>query len=372
MAFIFHPHRLWTQWSCGVALLLLSGFSVHAAGPIPVVVSQLHTRTISDPVEALGTALANESVQITTRVTEKITWIGFDDGQAVQAGARLIQLDDAEEQANLRAAQAVLVEREGAYQRARTLFKRGVGNEADMQDALARVDQAKAEIAAVRARIESRTIRAPFAGVVGLRNISVGALAEPAQVLTTLDDLSLIKVDFAVPALHLSALKPGLSMDATTAAWPEQVFQGTLRAVATRVDPITRTLMVRATINNRNRTLHPGMLIQLVVNTRPRQALMLPEAALFAEDQAQFVFRLQDQARVEKIQILTGSRRGGEIEVLQGLSPSDQLVTHGGVKLSPGDAVEVIAVDDGHLDLLRLFRERATATALRREQGPKP
>ncbi|MDX1649593.1 MAG: efflux RND transporter periplasmic adaptor subunit, partial [Myxococcota bacterium] len=184
------------------------------AGPPAVIVAEARTETLADRVEALGTTRADESVAITSDVTEKVVEIRFEDGEAVEAGRVLAELDKAEEEADLRAAQAVAEEARLAYDRIARLESRQVAAVAELDARRAALHSAEAQIAVIRARIAARVIRAPFAGVVGLRNVSPGALVRPGDVITTLDDLDPMKVDFTVPSTHLSALRPGLPVDA--------------------------------------------------------------------------------------------------------------------------------------------------------------
>mgnify|MGYP003573047773 FL=1 len=191
-------------------LMLLAGiFSSYAAAepadkPRHVIVAPVVLKEISDRVEALGTARANESVNITSNVTEKIKQIHFEDGQVVKTGEILVVLNQAEEQANLKQAQAVRGERKLALDRLLQLDERKLAAPDEIDRTRLELAQAEASITAIKARIDDRIIRAPFAGVVGLRNISVGALVESGDLIAALDDTSQIKLDFSVPAIFLA------------------------------------------------------------------------------------------------------------------------------------------------------------------------
>ncbi|MBU6955684.1 efflux RND transporter periplasmic adaptor subunit [Hahella sp. HN01] len=331
-----------------------------AAGrpPTSVVAASTQSAPYYDKIEALGTVSANESVNITPKITEKVISVHFDDGVSVKRGDVLIKLDDEEEQANLRSTLAVQAERESAYRRAQELYNRRVGSEADLDAARARVDQSKAEIEAIRTRISAHQITAPFNGVLGLRNISVGALVEPSDVLTTLDDLSVVKVDFAIPSVFLANLKPGLKVEAETSAYPKQVFSGELKSISPRVDPVTRTVQARALFDNPGRMLLPGMLLQLDLQSRPRTTLVIPESAIATVGTAHYVFVVVEgePAKAQRRQVGIGSRKAGKVEILKGLEEGDLVISHGLVKISDGSAVKVIAVDDGALNVAKLLQ----------------
>ncbi|MGH7255847.1 MAG: efflux RND transporter periplasmic adaptor subunit, partial [Nitrospirales bacterium] len=220
-----------------------------------VIVAQARMTTFVDRVEVLGTTRGNETVRITANVTEKIVEIRFDDAQTVEAGDVLVVLDKAEEEAQLQAAEALLIQRRVAFKRAQRLAKQRFETQAQLDLRRAELEQAAAEIAAIRSRIANRIIRAPFSGIVGLRHVSVGALVAPGDLITTLDDLSVMKVDFSVPATHLTALQPGLPIVAKSQALGNREFTGEVRSIDSQVDPVTRSVLARAVLPNPDGTL---------------------------------------------------------------------------------------------------------------------
>ena len=226
-----------------LAVLLALAVALPAAAqgqgdaPVPVIVAPAVRGEMVDRVEALGTTRANESVRVTASVTEIVQELRFDDGQVVEAGAVLVVLDKAEEEADLRAAEAILAERRLAFERAQELESRQFAATAQLDERRAALLEAEAAIEAVRARIANRVIRAPFRGVVGLRDISPGALVEPGDLITTLDDLSVIKLDFAVPAVYLPTLRRGLPIVAKASAFGGREFTGEVSSIGSRVDP---------------------------------------------------------------------------------------------------------------------------------------
>lgn len=347
-----------------VLLLMMGIMTADAAKPAKgkpqqVIVAPVRVSEISDRVEALGTARANESVSITANVTEKVREIHFEDDQQVQTGDVLVVLQQSEEQANLEQAKAVLGERELALDRLLRLEKRKLAATDLLDRARLEVRQARANISAIQARINDRIIRAPFAGVVGLRNISIGTLIESGDLIATLDDTRFIKLDFSVPAIFLSELKPGLKIKARAAALGNKTYLGEVKSIDSRVDPVTRSVQVRALLPNPQGAIVPGILMQVDLLRNTRQALVIPEAALLPQADRQYVMVLVktgDMDSVEKRQVTIGTRVPGHVEIISGLSVDEHVVTHGNSKVRPGSTVNVLAVDDGTVDIATIIK----------------
>lgn len=319
-----------------------------AGGPTGIVVSPVLPAKFSDRIEALGTAVARESVDITARVTDTVSRVNFQDGQQVEAGEILIELTDAEEAAQLADARARLAEADKQFRRISDLVSRGNASEANLDTVRAERDRSRAQVNAIEAQLADRIIKAPFAGVLGLRQVSLGGLLEPGDVVTTLDDVSIIKVDFSIPETFLSALSVGLQIEAESAAFPEETFRGTVTTIDARVDPATRQLRVRAEIPNSDGRVRPGMLLAIEVESRPRMALAISENAIVPVGGDAFVFLLAKGEGdpppdiVKRTLITTGSRREGLVEVKSGLREGDRVVVEGVVKVRPNDKVKVI------------------------------
>jgi membrane fusion protein (multidrug efflux system) len=352
------PFEVWLG-TIMLALMCMTG-SVQAqqnTSPKPVIVATVKATEFSDRVEALGTTRANETVRITTNVTEKIAEIRFDDGQVVAKGDVLAVLAKREEEADLRAARAILAEKRLAFDRAKQLESQRFAARAQLDLRQAEVLEFEARIAAINARIEDRVIRAPFAGVVGLRNISVGTLVEPGDVITTLDDVSTIKIDFTVPSTYLSILQRGLQIVARARAFGERRFEGTVSGVDTRVDPVTRSVIARAILPNSDGILKPGLLMTIELLKEPRTALFVPEEALIPRGRENHVL-IVDQAAGNTLvrrKVVIGARRPGIVEIRDGLEEGEQVVTRGILQVRPGQEVDVLAVDDGDTPLSRVL-----------------
>ena len=222
--------------------------------------------------------------------------------------------------------------------------------------------EAEAEIAAIKSRIADRVLRAPFGGILGLRNISVGALIEPGDLITTLDDDSVMKLDFTVPSIHLASLETGLPIVATSPAFAGRRFEGTVASINSRIDPVTRAVVVRAMLPNPERLLKPGLLMQVALQKNPRDVLVIPEEALIPsgrENHVLVVDRSVQPTLAQRRQVTTGSRRPGEVEIIDGLQSGELVVVDGTLRARPGQPVTVIAVDGGDEPLARLLnRER--------------
>jgi membrane fusion protein (multidrug efflux system) len=312
--------------------------------PVEVIAQTVRLQKIVDEVEALGTLQANESVELTASVTELVTKVDFDDGQRVNKGDVLLEMDMAEELAQLAEERSVEKEASRQLARVKSLTQKGVSSEATLDERQRLYAAAKARIAAIESRIAQRRIVAPFDGVVGIRDISAGALVQPGTVITTLDDDAVMKLDFSVPSVFLTSLKPGTTMEATARAFEKERFQGTIKSVDSRVDPITRSIKVRAILPNADRKLRPGLLMQVLLQKNPRQALVVAEEAVIVNGDEHYVMKIIPQEggtgqMVEKQKVTIGTRRPGEVEILEGLSAGDQIVTHGHVKLRPGAPV---------------------------------
>jgi membrane fusion protein (multidrug efflux system) len=341
-----------------LSLLLPANGLMAEEKPAPqVIVAPVKQIDFVDRIEALGTLKANESVLLTVNVTETVTAIHFDDGQRVERGKTLVEMTSSEEHAQLEEASANLEEAKRQFARVKQLESQGIEAQSLLDQRRREVDTARARLAAIESRLADRLIKAPFSGVLGLRNLSVGALVETGDTITTLDDDSLMKLEFAVPSTYLSSLQPGLSIRARTHAYGDRVFEGEVKVVDSRVDPINRSVLVRAIIPNPERILKPGMLMTVELLRHPRQALVIPEAALLPQGGEQFVLLVKgDEKRVEKRKIVIGSRRPGEVEVLEGLQAGEQVITHGADKAQVGKPVRIKGVDDGSTPISELLK----------------
>ena len=309
-------------------------------GPVNVLVATAGQESFAQTVEAIGTARANEAVDVTAKVSNRVTSIAFREGQQVKTGDVLVEFDSEQARANLAEAEAALRDSRSQFNRSRELYTTQVLSEAQLEQIEATLKANEARVAFARSRLSDTVITAPFAGRVGLRRVSVGSLINPGTVITTLDDASTIKLDFTIPETLLSSVKTGLGIVARSIAWPGEEFTGKVASVDSRVDPTTRSVTVRALLPNDRGMLKPGMFLTVKLTRGASNALLVPEQSLVPEQGNVFVYVVRDD-RVEKRQVRTGERRVGEVQIVAGLAAGEQVVTEGTQKLRDGAPVKV-------------------------------
>ncbi|MGQ0533034.1 MAG: efflux RND transporter periplasmic adaptor subunit [Caulobacteraceae bacterium] len=300
--------------------------------------------TFTDGVQALGTAQARESIVLTPKVADTIRRIRFESGDRVRAGQVLVEMSSVEQAADLAEVRAANAAAQEELRRYQELYDRGFASQARLDTVRAAAEAAEARLNAGGSRIADRTIRAPFAGVVGLRTASPGQYVRPGDQIGTLDDVSEIKLDFDVTETQIARVTPGVELVARTAAYPDRIFTGAIANVDSRVDPNTRTVRVRAILPNGDGTLRPGMLLTVDVRSNPRQALAIPEIAILDQIDGAYVYRViarEGAQTVELVRIQTGQRVGGMAEVLGGLDAGDLVITEGLQSARPGQPVQI-------------------------------
>jgi membrane fusion protein (multidrug efflux system) len=305
--------------------------------------------TIYDTVEAIGTAQANESLTVTAKVTDTVRAVDFDDGDYVEAGDVLVQLTNREEEALLAEARANLDDAELQLARIENLARQNLLSESELDTARSRTDASQARLDTVLARLSDRLILAPFSGMLGFRQVSPGTLLQPNTAITTLDDISTIKLDFTVPETFLGAVTPGARVLARAASYPDREFEGDVRTVGSRVDPVTRAIQVRAHVPNDDRALRPGMLLTVRIVMAERMALVVPENAVYQIQDRHYLYVVGPDLVAREREIEAGERRLGIVEVVGGLEEGERVVTEGIVKLRDGAEVRLTdgdAVDE--------------------------
>jgi len=332
------------KFLCIGLITLATILPAYAQGPAApsVVVATASIKTFPLAVEALGNASANEAVEIRPEIVARLTTINFEEGQFVNAGDPLVELENVEPLAELASARARLVDSESQYRRSQELFKTNVVAESQLQQLEAQRVADRAAVAAAFARVEDTVITAPFAGWLGLRRVSAGSLVSPSTIITTLDDTSSIKVDFDIPEVFLSRIERGLKVTARSAAWAEMEFVGSVTAVDSRVDPVSRTIMIRSEVSNEAGHLRAGMFLTVTLMRENIDALMIPEQALVPERSTQSVLVVGTDNIVEKRLVETGRRRPGEVEILSGLATGERVIVEGTQMARNGKAVSIL------------------------------
>lgn len=308
--------------------------------PVRVIVAR--TAPFSDRIEAIGTVYANESVTLTAKNQGIVRTINFEDGQTVEQGSEIATIDSGEQEAALNVELANLQQQKKELERAQTLVANGHVSQSRVDEQTALLRRAEATVAAARVRSGERRIVAPFSGMVGTRRISVGTLVTPGTAVSTLDDISQVKLDFAIPETFMSSLKPGLPLEASASAYPGRKFTGQVVSIDSRIDPVTRSVNVRAILKNPQLLLRPGMLMVVELIKDQRQSITIPEAALQPENNRQYVFVVRPDASAARVEITLGRRGVGEVEILSGLNPGDQVIYEGMQDLRTGAKVNVV------------------------------
>lgn len=315
-------------------------------GAVSVEAKRVERAIFADTIEAIGTAQANESVTLTARVSETVQRVNFSDGDFVEEGDILLEMTRREETAQLAEARAALREAEQQYERTIDLVQRGNASKAVLDQRVRDVAAAESRVAAAEARVEDRVIRAPFKGLLGLRLVSEGTLVAPGEPITTLDDVSVIKLDFSVPEAFYSIVEKGQPIRARTAAFPSEAFLGQVATVNSRIDPVTRSVTVRAEIPNPDARLKPGMLMTVRLISAEREGLSVPENALVPVGGQQYLFVVEDDQTVTRRAITIGNREPGRVEVTEGVREGELVVTKGTVSLRPGLPVRILNQTD--------------------------
>lgn len=333
----------------GLAAACGNGDADQAKGnrPPPLVKAEAATTIrFAETIEAVGTANANEQVTLTANVSERLVRLGFDDGAFVRAGQVIAVLGQGQENAQLAEAQARTRESQQQLRRIETLKQRGFATQSSLDTQVAAAAAARAQAAEAQASLADRVIRAPFSGYASLRTISPGAVVSAGTEIATISDISTIKLDFPVPETALAALRPGLTIEARSAAYPDIPFRGQIATVDPVIDPNTRAVTVRARLPNPDGKLKPGMLLTVAIETSPRLGLSVPELAVIGEGDSRFVY-VVDKGAAKRVQVRTGLRSAGRVEIVEGLQPGQPVVTEGVVKLSDGMKVRLAGPNAG-------------------------
>jgi membrane fusion protein, multidrug efflux system len=298
-------------------------------------------------IDAVGTAKARESVTVTAKTQDTISSINFRDGDFVRAGHVIVELTSRQQSAQLSEARAALAEAELQFNRTQSLAARGWAARALLDQRRSARDTAAARVRAQESQVADRAVRAPFAGVLGLRQVSLGALVRPGDVITTLDDVSVIKLDLSIPETSMALLSTGMQVDVRAAGFPDKPLAGAVTGIDSRVDPQSRTVAVRAEIANPDGLLKPGMLLSATLRADPRRGLAVAEGAIVPLGPERFVFLAGADGKAERRAVKTGRRNLGQVEILSGLRIGDPVIVDGVVKVRPGAPITLTPPGEG-------------------------
>jgi membrane fusion protein (multidrug efflux system) len=313
---------------------------------VPVEAAAVIKGPLTEQVTAVGSLRSDESVVISSEIAGRINEVHFKEGTPVERGAPLITLDDSVYQAELHQAEAKRLLAEQSNQRVTELFSRKIAAASTKDEAESNLAVSNAAMELAKAHIDKTRIVAPFAGIVGLRQVSVGEYITPGQALVGLDAIEQIKVDFKVPEKYLPTVHTGQLIEIKVDAYPGQTFKGEVYAIDPRVDIEGRSVFIRARVPNKEQQLRPGQFarVTLIHEVKP-DALTVPEAAIVPKGEDQFVFKVVDgKAQLSRVSI--GTRREGRVELVEGVAAGELVITAGQLKIRDGAAVTVVQAQE--------------------------
>lgn len=301
-------------------------------------------------VPAIGTLRAVNGVDVTPYVGGVVQSISFESGQAVKEGDVLVKLDSEIEEANLRAAEANFSLSEANYKRIASLAPGSTVSQANIDERLYQMESQRAQVAALQAQIDKKTVYAPFDGVLGIRQIDLGEYIQPGTAIVNLQNLDTLLVDFSVGQRDLVQVVPGRAIRVTSDAAPGKTFDGKITSLEPRVDPATGLIRVEGSIPNPDGALRPGMFANVAVDLADeRDVVIVPSSAISYNLYGDFVYVVEPPAdgaehpTVKRVVVRVGDRRGDQVVIEEGVSASDTVVTAGQLKLSPGMQISVSA-----------------------------
>lgn len=318
-----------------------------AAAPVAVDVARVTSARLVDDVNAVGTLRSNESVVIRPEVSGRIVKLNFADGQQVRKGQLLIAFDSTVNQAEVQQARAELGIARANYERIADLAKQKFMSDRARDESLANVHVLEAKLALAQARLSKLEIRAPFSGIVGIRNVSVGDYVRDGTDLVNLEDISSVKVDFRVPERYADVIGKGQAIEVMVDALPGKPFHAKVDAVDPQVDSAGRSALLRGRIENPEGRLKPGMFarVRLILAER-ENALLVPEESIVPQGGKMTVWKIVDGNAV-RTEVKTGLRRAAKVEITQGLNLNDIVVTAGQIRLSKdGTPVRIVQGPD--------------------------
>jgi membrane fusion protein (multidrug efflux system) len=312
--------------------------------PMPVETATVTQSTVTDPFEAVGTIEAEDAITVVSEIDATVIRLPFREGEAIAKGGLIAQLDDAQLRAEEVRAEAVLEQRKTSYQRIKTITDEGLGTQQNLDDAAAALKVAEAELALIRARLQKTRIVAPFAGIVGARQVSPGAFLRAGSPITELAQVDRLRINFSAPERYYSSLQRGAAVKVSTTAYPGYELTGRVDVIEPVVDQATRRAKIVARIDNPGAKFRPGMSANVTVVLSEREnALVIPSEAVFVEGNQALVFVIQADSTVARTPIELGTRLRERVEVLNGLAAGTMVVRAGHQKLFPGAKVMPIS-----------------------------
>jgi membrane fusion protein (multidrug efflux system) len=321
-----------------------------AGGPpgamaMPVEAVTVKAEPLQQGLTTVGTLRADESVVIRPEINGRLVAVHFEEGQRVAKGDKLFSMDASVTAADLREAEANYENARRGNERATDLGARQLLSRSDVDAARAQLGVTQARVASALAQLEKTTIMAPFSGVIGLREVSVGEVLSPGQALVNLVRLDPMEVDFSLPESALASVAAGQPVRLTVDAYAGETFSGEVLAVEPVIDVNSRSAKVRARVPNPDYRLRPGLFarVTLEVGEAGASAIVIPEQALLQEGDTRFVYVVRD-GKAARAVVRTGARLPGRVAIIEGLSEGDQVITAGQAKPMMFEGAEVMVV----------------------------
>jgi membrane fusion protein, multidrug efflux system len=309
---------------------------------VPVEAAKVMAAPLSEQVTAVGTIFSNEAVTVSSEIPGRLEEIHFQEGQPIEKGSPLFTLEDSVYRAQLADAEAKLKLAEQTHKRRTTLLSSQYATAQSADESASAVAVSTAAVELARVQLEKAHIVAPFSGIVGLRRVSVGEYITAGQPLVNLEAIDPVKADFRVPEKFLPAIRVGQTIRIKVDAFPDDSFEGKVYAIDPRLDVAGRSLLVRAVVPNGDQRLRPGLFARVTVLLQLKEdALSVPEQAIVPQGDSQFVFKIVD-GKAHLTKVVTGTRRDGRVEIVEGLTAGDQVVTAGQLKIRDGSAVSIV------------------------------
>lgn len=327
------------------ARMISDYFAGMTPAPVPVPAETAEPVTWQGGIEAIGTALAVQGVDLAIQAAGLVRELHFAAGDKVEVDQHLVQIDERIERADLAAAEAALELAETELVRIRTLQERGIGTANTLDVADSQAKSARAQVARLTAVLEQKELRAPFGGTVGIPRIEAGQYVTPGTVYATLQNLERMLVDFSVPEQQIALVRPGTPVTASTEVGDLSVT-GRITAIEPRVDPGSRLVSVRAEVENTDGSLYPGQFLRVRVELPAEEGVIaLPQSALLSNLYGDSVYVIHEgeegALRVEQVFVQAGRRSGGRVEIVSGIKAGSRVVTAGQNRLTGGAAVVI-------------------------------
>lgn len=294
-------------------------------------------RSLVRELTAVGSLQAKDAVDLRAEITGQITALNFTEGQSVQKGQLLVQLDDRTAKANLQEAKARLQLAQSQHKRSRQLQQEGFISSQAQDESASQLAVAQASVQAAEAQLAKTRVIAPFEGLVGLKKLSVGEYVSPGTELLSLVSVDPLEVDFRVPEHYLSKVKLDSPVELRFDAFPDQSYTAKVGAINPQVDAAGRSLWLRAQVANPDRSLRPGLFARIRLNLAEDQAIMVPETALAPSGGNQYVYQVVNHV-AQRVPVTVGQRRDAWVEVL-GIEAGDEVIVSGLQKVSEGTMV---------------------------------